>query len=189
VSHPREREIESTMRSAGAWETSRIAVWELRGDSPVLLAVGKMVESEFEQARQVWTQRNASLRVGRTLEIGSARFIPLRDDEPRLLGFVHVIDAGEPRTKRQAALGEQVLFQLAAALAAPAPDVTHRGASSAGRDADWHARRAELIFDLDRVDWNFAELARRKGVTRQTIFNRTRALEIERPPRPRPGEA
>lgn len=164
---------------AGAWDTPRIAVWELRDDTPVLLAVGTMVQSEIHQARQAWAEKGAALRLGRHLRCGSATLIPLRDDEQRLLGFVHVLDTDGPRSPRQALLGEQVLFQLAAALAAPRPGPA--GAPDA-HDSAWHTRRAELVFELDRLGWNYTKLAERKGVTRQTIHNRVRELGIVRPP-------
>lgn len=167
---------------AGAWNIARIAVWEVTHDSPVLMCVGDMLQSDFEQARRTWAHDGPSLRRGRTVQSGEHAFHPLRDGSQVLVGFVHVAGAATARTHRQEMLGEQVMLQLALAIGATLGDTSLLDAASAGHDAAWYSRRAELIVELDANEWNFAKLGRRKGVTRQTVHNWARALEVVRPP-------
>jgi hypothetical protein len=166
---------------AGAWNIARIAVWEVTHDAPVLVCVGDMLHSDFEQARQVWARDMPSLRRGRTVRSGEHVFYPLRDGGQGLVGFVHVAQPLVARTRRQETLGEQVMLQLALAMAV-APGDQEAGAPESERSPAWHQRRAELVVELDANGWNFAELGRRRGVTRQTIHNWARALGIVRPP-------
>lgn len=183
----RDRQIRAAMEALGKlWYADRIGVWELDGEVLGLACDNGLSRRDRQLAREAWDSERTRLRQGLVLDADGAEFQPLMAPRQDLLGFVQVFrPRPQPSNAQLEALVDRALSYLAWALRlTQAPLAAERAPASTAATivATRDPRQAELLPALSRCGWSYAELARRWGVTRQTIYNRVRAAGLEPPP-------
>jgi len=169
--------------------TGAVSLWSSRGEDIELVLGESFTQTTLKQAHRVWAEFRAELTEGREIFDEGTSFVPLRLGL-ELVGML-VIGGRIPQDGASRAFFDQLSGEFAR-IARQSPEAAEfpelltvplvRFEQPGGSEA---VKRAELLAILKRSNWNFTLAAERLGVTRQTIYNRCRALDITRPPRDR----
>ena len=170
----RDRQIRAAMEALSKlWFADRIGVWEFDGDAVALACDHGLSRDDRRLAHAVWSATESRLRQAVAVEAQGAEFHPLVAVPSTMVGFVQVFRPSPrpPSNPLLEGLLDRALTYLAWAVRLVhqplVPDVVPSAVRVRGRDP----RRAELSAALSRCGWDFSELARSWGLTRQTIYN------------------
>lgn len=167
--------------------TSAVSLWACRDEELELVLGESFTQGSLRLAHRVWAEYRAELSEGREVIEEETTFVPLRL-ALELVGLLAVA-ARVPADGASRAFLDQLIDQFAR-FAQQSPDSAEfpelltvslvRFEQPGGSES---VKRQELLAILKRANWNFTLTAERLGVTRQTIYNRCRTLDITRPQR------
>jgi len=181
-----ERLMESTVDLVMALVRARRGALFSCGPDGVTLVTSRSLDQQaLEIVRALWPNAPRPITVGSAffgVDVGRA-YMVLPCLAPDILGLLYVETAGPmPRIAAgHLSTFSGVLGRALRELAAPAQG----GAAPTAETPSEDAERANLVVMLERNEWNVSRVARLLGVTRMTIYNRLRRLNVPRERLPR----
>lgn len=164
-----------------------LALWVPAEDRLALIGAWRFEPPLAEAFPRRWGSSAAELRAGRRVQLAEDDVVlPLLGRAGTLLGVLQYVGALPEGGARRIFLGE-TLAHLVTLLTAHSPAVAETERLLAlvpfdleGDDADLERRTYARM--LERCGWDVTDAAALLGVTRQTLYERFRQLELDRPP-------
>jgi len=165
----------------GVMRAQRAALFSCLEDDVRLLVSRSLDQAALETVRALWPNTPRPLTLGSPyfgVEVGRAyMLLPCLD--PDTLGLLYVEASGSMRRLRSDYLHTfSGILGRALKEWAPSDEVEQPEVSAAAGSDD--AERANLEFMLERNEWNVSRVARLLGVTRMTVYNRLKRLDLPR---------
>jgi hypothetical protein len=145
-----------------------VSLWSVV-DGRLRLALSVALDQDaIANAEKVWSEHRRSLEAGNPFEGQGVLVVPVETEDGR-----HLV-ALDGLTGKAAHVESIVRFARVAVKA-----LARGGTAHAARSVE-DVRREELIALLVHEEWNIARVARRRGVTRKTIYDWMSRFGIER---------
>jgi transcriptional regulator of acetoin/glycerol metabolism len=145
-----------------------VSLWSLR-EGQLRLALSVALDQEaIANAQAAWSEHRRTLEAGQPWEAPGRLVVPIETEEGRHL---IALDGLQSKVSNVDSVARFARVALKALL--------RGGAGHAARSAE-DVRREELIALLVHEEWNIARVARRRGVTRKTIYDWMGRFRIQR---------
>jgi transcriptional regulator with GAF, ATPase, and Fis domain len=155
---------------------STAGTWAEEGGALRLLASHQLDQAAIDAVSQAWPGSRQRLRRGERLATSQGLIVPLRAED-EFVGVLYLRpDIPNDLDLRRCAALLELLGKLARL--SPAPEDAWR---TTIRNVDpLEIEREQLVYLLEKSEWNIARAARAKGVTRPTIYSWMRRLGVKR---------